>query len=171
MRTVPLPGTHLRKVKTWEIPSFAMSCPPGQLSRIASVLQLLRHRSRQLSWIALLAIFGLAFAPTISRAFSHQGGANATWAEVCTPQGAQWVAVQDSAGSSAPGPAGALAFGHLDHCPLCGLGASAALLPPLVSVLVLASPLAQSLPPLFLQAQRPQFAWRAPAPRGPPSLI
>eukprot|EP01035_Chromulina_nebulosa_P011730 gene11730-15660_t len=84
----------------------------------------LRLHLRQLCWVALLAVFGLALAPTISHAVAL-GQAPAGWTEVCTPQGNQWVPLTD-AGSPAQPATGA---GHLEHCPLCGLAGAALGLP------------------------------------------
>ncbi|HSI61328.1 MAG TPA: DUF2946 family protein, partial [Ideonella sp.] len=85
----------------------------------------LRHHLRRLSWIALLAILSLALAPTISHALASSAAGGSAWAEICTPQGTRLVALDDG-----QPPAPALSFGHLDHCPLCGLSGTALGLPP-----------------------------------------
>ncbi|MBP7523008.1 MAG: DUF2946 domain-containing protein [Leptothrix sp. (in: Bacteria)] len=123
----------------------------------------LRHHLRRLSWIALLAIFGLAIAPTISRAMSA-GGGNSAWAEVCTPQGVKVVAAMASQGDAPAPQAGGL---HLDHCPLCGLGADAPLPQAPRAHEVEPGP-GDAVPVLFLRAPRPLFAWAAAQPRAPP---
>lgn len=128
------------------------------------VLSALRHRLRRLSWIACLAIFGLALAPTISHALAHATGTSA-WAEVCTPQGTKLVAL-DEAGSGPVTPAAG--GGHLDHCPLCGLGSSPVAPPPVMVPVTLLIDLGNATPPLFLRAPRPLFAWAAAQPRAPP---
>lgn len=129
------------------------------------MLEILRHRLRRLSWIALLAIFGLAFAPAISHALAHGGGS--AWTEVCTPRGMKLVAL-DETGAADPTPTLA-GSSHLEHCPLCALGVMA---PPPVPT---AAPLrmdgaAHAVPRLFLQAPRTLFVWAAPPLRGPPNV-
>ena len=115
-----------------------------------------------------MAIFALALVPTISRALSFAQGV-ASWAEVCTPQGTKVVTLEAGAASSDPAPTGSVAS-HLDHCPLCGLGAGAWALPSAGPAGLAAPPVVQWVPPLFLRAPRPLFAWRSAQPRGPPSL-
>lgn len=128
------------------------------------VLNLIRHRLQRLSWIAALAIFGLAVVPTLSRALAHADAVAMAVAEVCTMEGMT---------TSAPGETGVPAAqgGHGEHCPLCSLsGGVAGLLPaqaPVWRVPVLPQ---AALPPLFFQAQRPLFAWASVQPRGPPIL-
>ena len=134
------------------------------VSRIASVLNLLRHRLRRLSWMALLAIFGLAMAPTISRALAHADPGRG-WTEVCTPQGMKLVALDDRIGEE-PTPGATMP----DHCSLCAWG-GAPMAPPSPPV-ALPGPdrRAVALPTLFLAAPRPLFAWAASQPRAPPTL-
>jgi hypothetical protein len=124
----------------------------------------MRHRLRRLSGIALLAVFGLVFAPTISHALAH--GGNSAWAEVCTPQGMKLVALDEHGVPDTSAPP-STTISHLDHCPLCGLGAAA--LPRAAPAPWASLPgLRHTLPRLFLQAPRTLFAWAAPPSRGPP---
>lgn len=117
--------------------------------------------------MAFLAIFGLAFAPTISHALNHaQGGS--VFTEICTPEGMTQMAA-DSAdqGESSNAPA----LNHLEHCPLCGLaagGMATASAPP-----ALAEPTAlrHLQPALFWHAPRPLFAWASDRARAPPHLV
>ena len=84
------------------------------------MLQLVRHRLRRFSSIALLAIFGLALAPTISHALNHARGGS-IFNEVCTPEGMKQLSVDMAdAGNSSNAPA----LNHMEHCPLCGLTAA-----------------------------------------------
>jgi hypothetical protein len=130
-------------------------------------MQPLRHQ-RLSAWIALVAMLAMALLPTLSHALAHARGGASSWAEVCTPQGMRLVAV--SADDSLPGGAPAQAAGHLEHCPLCALGADA-LAPPLSLPPALVLPLGRAgLPPLFLQAPHTLHAWRSAQPRGPPSV-
>lgn len=131
------------------------------------VLNRLRHQLRQLSWIAFVAIFGLALAPTISHALAH-GQGDSAYTEICTPQGMKRLLL-DASGAPASDPAPATAASHLDHCPLCGLGGQTPALPPAQPLLQPGDlGLSQALPTLFLQAPRPLFAWAAAQPRAPP---
>ncbi|OYT85553.1 MAG: hypothetical protein CFE46_17560 [Burkholderiales bacterium PBB6] len=129
----------------------------------------MRRRLQRLSWIAFFAIFGLAFAPTISHAMAAAAG-NSLYTEVCTPQGTRLVSLAD--GSEASGPEASLSGAaglHFDHCPLCGLGGQAPLPPSAPPTDALATPaLSHAVPRLFLQAHRPLFAWAAAQPRAPP---
>src|SRR5437867_369193 len=85
----------------------------------------LRRQLRRFAWIALTAMLALALMPTLSHAFSFARGAQSALSEVCTPQGARVVALNDQAPEPAPA-----AFGHLDHCPLCSLHGAALGMPP-----------------------------------------
>jgi hypothetical protein len=129
---------------------------------MAPVPTLLLHRVRQSAWIACLAIFGIAFAPTLSRLLVEP-----TWGEVCsartlTPGGED----VERTGDSTPSPG----TGHLAHCPLCGLGSTPMVMPPARTVVFDGAGLAQHLPVLFLRAPRPLFAWASAQPRAPPSI-
>jgi hypothetical protein len=132
------------------------------------VLNSLRHRLHRLSWIALLAIFGLALAPTISHALAAASG-NSAYTEICTPQGTRLVALDDGGAAKAQ-PAGPLppSLGHLDHCPFCGLAGHAPALPPALLVWQLDDGLAHAVPRLFLQAPRALYAWAPAQARAPP---
>ncbi len=132
----------------------------------------LRRHLRQFTWVALLAIFGLALAPTISHALAAAQGQQSSLAQICTPQGTKTLVVAadgsvellESQSGSDEGFAN-----PLEHCPLCGLAAAAPPLPATEPVLVL--PLTQStaVPRLFLLAPRPLFTWSAAQPRAPPA--
>jgi len=131
-------------------------------------VQFFRLRFRAFNWVALLAVFALAFAPTVSHALaaSGQGGFN-PWAEVCSTAGnAVSAAAAQAAGTEAPAPAG---LQHLEHCPLCGIGAQVPVLPLSPPAAFIGADGAHFLPLLFAHAPRPLFAWAAAQPRGPPS--
>lgn len=112
--------------------------------------------------IAFIAVFGLVFAPTISRALAQ---ASPAWAEICTAQGRLQIDLSSAEGEL---PAPQSSVHHLDHCPLCGLGATAMLPPPATPTLHLNSRLSEALPALFLQAPHTLFAWHQAQPRAPP---
>ncbi|MDZ7813785.1 MAG: DUF2946 family protein [Ideonella sp.] len=127
------------------------------------MLALIRHHLRRCSWIALLAVFGLALAPTISHAVAHANGAT-PWTEICTPQGIKLVSLT---GEELPADA-TLSPHSLEHCALCGLAASPAAPPAASAGPALHQGLSQAVPELFLQAPRPLFAWASAQPRAPP---
>lgn len=128
-------------------------------------MHLPRRHHRLIAWIALVAMLALALVPTISRAMAYANGGSG-WAEICTPQGMQWVSA-DGERSSTP-PDGTPP--QVDHCHFCQL-ASVGAAPLPASAPTLALPLAGAEPPrLFLQAARTLHAWRTAQPRGPPFL-
>lgn len=123
-----------------------------------------RHLS-SFAWIALVAIWALALLPTLSRAMAALQGEGTAWAEICTAQGMKRVVLDHQA----DGPAQpAMAGGHLDHCPLCGLAAQAVALPPAPPQALDLSTPAAHLPPLFLHAPHTLSAWCPAQPRAPP---
>ena len=130
------------------------------------MLEFIRHHLRRYSWIALLAIFGLSVAPTISHAVAHAQGAT-PWTEICTPQGLKVVSLsgEELSADATLSPHG------LEHCPLCGLAASPAAPPAAAATVVLGSGLSQAVPRLFLAAPRPLFAWATLQARAPPTLF
>ncbi|MFZ5549262.1 MAG: DUF2946 domain-containing protein [Pseudomonadota bacterium] len=125
-----------------------------------------RQHLRRASILAWLALIALVFVPTVSRLLAH-GTGDSSWVEVCTPQGMKQVAFADDGGGT-PLP-DLPAMTHLDHCPLCGLGGSAPMLPPTAFTWVPSGALAEAMPALFGAAPRPLFAWVAAQPRGPPA--
>lgn len=136
---------------------------PGVNPRIAAMSP--RQHLRRASVFAWLALIALVFVPTVSRLLAH-GTGDSSWVEVCTPQGMKQVAFADEGGNPLPELP---AMTHLDHCPLCGLGGSAPMLPPTAFTWVPAGAPAEAMPALFGAAPRPLFAWAAPQPRGPPA--
>jgi Protein of unknown function (DUF2946) len=142
--------------------------PAATLAALVHSLPTPRQHQRLLTWLALVAVLGMALLPTLSHALAFARGDASRWAEVCTPQGMRLVAVDDSAG--AEDKTLPTASGQLEHCPLCALGAGA-MAPPPAPLAVLWLPLAGAEPPTaFLQAPRTAHAWRSAQPRGPPSF-
>jgi hypothetical protein len=134
----------------------------------------LRLQLRPLSWIALVAILALAILPTLSHAWAHSQAQGAGgWAEVCTSQGPQRVAVDadgklvDTVIDAAASSAGAA---HLQHGPLCVLSCDVPPLPPAASAALPLALASEVLPTAFLHAPRTLFAWRSTQPRGPPAI-
>ncbi|MBT9599167.1 MAG: DUF2946 domain-containing protein [Vitreoscilla sp.] len=124
----------------------------------------LRRHVRQLSWIALLAILGLAIAPTISRAMAADSD-GPFQAEVCTPKGVKLVDAEGGSGDPAAPQAGGL---HLDHCPLCGLAAGVSLLPA-HEARGLGHATRGMAPGPFPHLPCCVFTWPRAQPRGPPA--
>ena len=110
-------------------------------------------------------MLALALVPTLSHALSFARGVPNALSEVCTPQGARLVALNDQAP-----PTPDAAFSHLDHCPLCSLHGAALGMPPAAPRHIEPVALAHAVPPLFLAAPRPLFAWSAAQPRAPPAI-
>ncbi|MBK7617208.1 MAG: DUF2946 domain-containing protein [Vitreoscilla sp.] len=130
------------------------------------MLHQLRYRLRRLSSIAMLAIFGLAFAPTISHALNHARG-DSIFNEICTPEGMKQMSADTADQGDSSGPP---ALNHMDHCPLCGLTAGGMVMAVASPALAEPSNLSHLLPALFLHAPRPLFAWASVQARAPPGL-
>ena len=130
------------------------------------MLHQLRYRLRRLSTIAMLAIFGLAFAPTISHALNHARG-DSIFNEICTPEGMKQMVVDTAEQGDS---SGAPTVNHMDHCPLCGLTADGMFLTVPSPAVAEPSSLSHLQPALFLHAPRPLFAWASVRARAPPSL-
>ena len=122
----------------------------------------IRHQLNRLTWLSLVLMLVLALVPTVSRALASvdPGG---PWAEVCSVGGSRLVLADAGADSQAPG-----ATSHLDHCPLCGVGAGPLGLP--VEVATHAAPRAEAArwltwPPSAVPVLH---GWTTVRPRGPP---
>ena len=128
--------------------------PAPAFATLRAVATLRLHR-RIWTWLALVAMLGLAFAPTVSRAMS----AAAPWLQVC------------SAGHDGAPPAGS--HDHrlraLDHCALCAVAAAPLGMPPAVANVVPPAGLGHHRPLLFFRSPRPLFAWTGPHSRAPPA--
>jgi hypothetical protein len=118
---------------------------------------------RLAAWTALFAALAAALLPAISHAFALDGSAT-KWVEVCSVSGP--VAIEVPA--NGPGFPKAPKASDFEHCPFCSAQAApVAILPPTVAVLALPAASAP-VPPLFLLAPRPLFAYLAARPRAPP---
>jgi hypothetical protein len=91
------------------------------LAKIRPV-QTMRRLFRQATWLALVAILGLALVPTLSHALAASG-AGEPWSEICSAASGQVPSVD-------AGERHADAGVHLGHCPLCGQVGHAPALPP-----------------------------------------
>jgi hypothetical protein len=127
-------------------------------------VQDLRRHLRQITFIALFAMFGLALAPTVSHALASSGPGN-PWAEICSAASGQLPV----SGSNEGGPASAAGGAHLDHCPLCCQLGAAPVLPSADPAELPLLDRGDFVPALFAQSPRPLFAWAAPQSRAPPS--
>ncbi|THF60841.1 DUF2946 domain-containing protein [Pseudothauera rhizosphaerae] len=126
------------------------------------------RRPRPIAWIAAFAVMLAALAPTLTHALSWVSGAQVKWTEVCTVAGVKLVAVSDDGGDPAGSSDGGLNGLQVDHCPYCHPHAGSFALPP-ADVPALRVPAGgEPLPPLFLNASRPLFAWASIQPRAPP---
>jgi hypothetical protein len=126
----------------------------------------LRRRLRSLAWIALLAVWALAVLPAVSRALASAGGAHG-WVEVCSAQGSRMVPNSAREAGGWPVPA---SIGHVDHCPLCVLGADQAPLPPAAGAPAKPVAGACALSPWPGRAARGLSDWAGAQPRAPPAL-
>jgi hypothetical protein len=116
-------------------------------------------------WLALVALWLSALAPTVSHALASAG--HTTWVEVCTAQGMRFVPVADNgAGSDAQHPASPVS--HLEHCPYCTLGTHGAAPPPASASLPIPAAVREGLPDRFWQAPHAARAWCSAQPRAPP---
>ena len=115
------------------------------------------------AWTALLAVLAAALLPALSHAFAP--GRDATkWVEVCSAMGPMAIEVP----ANGPGFPKAPKASDFEHCPFCSVQAApAAILPPTVSVLALPA-VSEPVPPLFLHAPHPLFAFLTAQPRAPP---
>lgn len=125
-------------------------------------MQALRRRLHRVTWIALVAMLGLALAPTLSRAFADSTGFD-PWAELCSSVGKK--AIGSGGGEAGKGDAVAMP----DHCPLCSHLAEAPLLPAPDATAMPSPDGADFVPALFAHSPRPLFAWAAAQARAPPS--
>ena len=126
----------------------------------------LRSRPQRFStWLAILAVLWMAFAPLASQALGAEQ--SQAWIEICGANGAKWVKA-NAANAGAPEQPQPGAH-PLDHCPYCSLHASAMGMPP-AALAPLALSVSQEMPAAFMAAPRTLHAWRSAQPRGPPAL-
>jgi hypothetical protein len=110
-----------------------------------------RKQLRGFVWLALTAIVGLSLLPTLAHALNFAQGGNSSLAEICTPQGMQWVQFD---GAPSDGDRPLAAVDHMEDCPYCARAMSMAGLPPPALQLQLQPPAGGAKPPLFLHAPR-----------------
>ena len=127
-----------------------------------TLMRLARGSKLITSWMAILAVLMMAFAPLVSQAV----GANRAWLEICSASGPKFI--QADAGSSDQPNKQSTAY-PLEHCPYCSLHASALGMPP-APLVVLPVIEQRDVPLAFLSAPSTLHAWRTAQPRGPPFL-
>ena len=120
-----------------------------------------RSRRIVLSWIALVAILLVTFAPSATSALSASSGL--PWDTLCS------AANVGSAGQDAPNkPTPPHAF---EHCPYCALHTDLAP-PPDPRLAAAGTVLAfRALPLAFTRAPRSNTAWACAQPRAPPRFV
>jgi Protein of unknown function (DUF2946) len=129
-------------------------------------VQFFRQLRRRIALMASILMLAVALVPSVSRAMVTASGHG--WAEICTTQGTKWVSVEQAVAGESTDDA-AVFGGHLDHCPLCSLGAhSPALLGEPVVLGLFDAPDA-SFPERFFSASRTPHAWCTAQPRAPPA--
>jgi hypothetical protein len=126
-----------------------------------------RHRRFTL-WLATLAMVFAVLAPTVSHALALMPGSSG-WVEVCTVDGARWVAAKDAGDAQPAGPVDA-ATKHFDPCPFCHHAGQGMAPPPAAEAQTLQPPPREGLPERFFCAPNTAHAWRAAQPRAPPLL-
>ena len=118
-----------------------------------------RARRRYTTWIAVMAILWMAFAPVLSQAFAASSAQD--WADICRTQAA-------GSGSQPTSPDTGAAHA-LEHCPYCFTHHVSLGLPPANGATVQALVLSDVMPRAFLAAPRRLYAWVSAQPRAPPS--
>lgn len=131
----------------------------------------MRKTSRKLTlWVASVAFLLGALAPSISQWLWGARQQQVAWAEVCTAQGFQRVAIQADQPTSDDKARDSNAAHGDGHCAFCLLLAHGMAPPPAVSSVMPLTQVADVLPFLFLHASRPLHAWSPSLARAPPSL-
>ena len=127
-----------------------------------------RTRLRQISALALLAMLGLAFVPTLSQALAAGSAADGGLLnQICSADGLR----QPTATAGSAGSEEAPRAGHAwDHCPLCGTSAAAS--GPTGAGWRIAAATVQRLhaAPTPAPGVPGVAAWPAAMPRAPPGL-
>jgi len=124
---------------------------------------------RRISFVALVAMVMVVFAPTISKVVAAER-VSSNLVEVCTVEGMKWVSISEIQQASSVGqqhePVGA--HDHGGDCPYCSLQTTKFL--SVASQSFATAPVVSLLPPLFYQAPKPLFAWAHSRPRAPPHI-
>jgi hypothetical protein len=147
----------------------ARSYAKRPVDTIRSVFTLTPTTLRRRCWLALFAMLAAVLLPTLSHAV-HAAKGDSIWVEVCTAQGARFVALGEDPGSDRFSDQNSSnAKKHSESCPYCG-SSPAMGLPPAAAGATWVPHVSALEPPLFLHAAHTLFAWRTAQPRGPPSF-
>ncbi len=122
---------------------------------------------RRTSFIALLAMVMLAFAPTVSKVIAAER-IDSNLVEVCTTEGTKWLPASELGQAALVGHDQGPSSLH-DHggdCPYCSLQTTKFLSSVVQSCATTKS--VALLPPLFYHAPKPLFAWAHSRSRAPP---
>ena len=119
-------------------------------------------------WIACIAIFLAALAPTVSRALTVASGLAVPSLEICSVAGGMTML---PATLSTDAPDTSKGSMRMVDCPCCSMHAATLDIPPTSLVLVSGEILTGLLPLLFYQSATPLFAWTPVQPRGPPAAF
>jgi len=120
------------------------------------------------AWIASFAILLAALAPSISHAIAVAKGADVSWLEICTTDGAKVIKV---AGQQSPASPSSSEKGmQSGHCPFCFTHADSVALLPMAPLDMPVVSGTYHFPTLFYQSSHPLFAWSSAQPRAPPAI-
>lgn len=119
---------------------------------------------RVASALAALAMLFASLAPAVSGVLAAANDEHIRWTAVCTADGTRIVPVPTDATGAPLAPESHA----IDHCPFCAFPPAVAVLPPPATATVPAVAGHDAVPPPFLFAPRPLFAWAAAQPRAPP---
>jgi hypothetical protein len=124
---------------------------------------------RRISFVALLAMVMVVFAPTISKVVASER-VGSDLVEVCTVEGMKWVSISEiqQASSASQQHEPASAHDHGGDCPYCSLQTTKFL--SVASQSFATAPLVSLLPPLFYKTSKPLFAWAHARSRAPPHI-
>ena len=136
-------------------------CASGRAAVLcySAPMQSMRRQLRHLTWLALVAMLGLALVPTLSHAL-NAGANSAPWTEVCST----------SASDTPRDAPGAPAASHGQHCPLCSAFSDAAALPQGAAVLRLDTGHGLFVAAAASATPSGRGAWPDALPRAPPRL-
>ncbi|MGK5003959.1 DUF2946 domain-containing protein [Janthinobacterium sp. LB2P70] len=127
-----------------------------------------QRRAVVVLWIACLAIFMAALAPTLSRAFTVASGRAVPSFEICSVAGGMNMLPATLSKDGSDTPTGGMRVGD---CPCCSMHAATLDFPPATLVRASGELITGLLPVLFYQSATPLFAWTPVQPRGPPAAF
>lgn len=123
---------------------------------------------RRTSFIALLAMLMLAFAPTISKVIASEKNTS-NWVEVCTTDGGRWLSAAEMGLPSVHEQTPSEIHDHGGECSYCNLQVTKFLASSNQSYT--ATNVVSLIPSLFYLAPKPLFAWTHSRSRAPPSFV